>query len=283
MPDWGTSDLHVVVIGTASLDTLHFAGQTVHTIGGAGLYTALAAHCVGARVGLYAPRPEPMPALLQPVVERLAWFGPIISPEELPRLEIAHHGEGRATLVDASWGVEWRLTPQDLPPAIQQAAFVHVAALSTAQRQLAFVQALQMVRGDRDAPRISVGTYARLVYGETETVRQLMAYADVFFMNANEAAGLFGSVAQARTRSEALLFVTLSAEGACVIAGEQVTRIPGQITTELDPTGAGDTFCGATLASMAAGASPIVAAERAVVLAASTVSAVGPAALLGTV
>jgi ribokinase len=222
-----------------------------------------------------------MPALLQPVVERITWFGPVIAPEDLPRLEIAHHGAGRATLVNASWGAEWRLTPQDLPSVMHQAACVHSAALSTAQRQLAFVQALRTTRGNRDTPRISVGTYARLVYGETETVRQLLRAADIFFMNANEAAGLFGSVAQARTRSEALLFVTLGAEGACVIAGEQVMRIPGQNVTELDPTGAGDTFCGATLAGMVLGALPVAAAEHAVLLAASTVSAVGPAVLLG--
>ncbi|HMR66771.1 MAG TPA: hypothetical protein PKE64_22400 [Anaerolineae bacterium] len=39
----------VFVIGTASLDVLHLAdGRTVQTAGGAGLYTALAAHRAGA-------------------------------------------------------------------------------------------------------------------------------------------------------------------------------------------------------------------------------------------
>ena len=42
----------ILVIGTTSLDTLHIAGQTYQTIGGAGLYTALAAHYAGAHATL---------------------------------------------------------------------------------------------------------------------------------------------------------------------------------------------------------------------------------------
>jgi ribokinase len=268
------------VIGTASLDVLHLGENTVSTVGGAGLYTALAAAKAGATVGFCAPRPAPMPAALQPVDARVSWHGPVISPAALPRLEIAHHGDGRATLLAASWGAELQLTPVLLPEALQHAAFVHIAALSTARRQLDFVQAIATRRGARQRPRISVGTYARLVYGETAHVRTLLAHADLFFMNENEATGLFGSIAQACTRANALLFVTLGVQGALVIAGQERTHIPGHRVTEIDPTGAGDTFCGATLAGLAHGASPVTAAQRAVVLAAQTVGAMGPAALL---
>jgi sugar/nucleoside kinase (ribokinase family) len=214
------------------------------------------------------------------VAERVSWTGPIIDPAALPRLEIAHHGGGRATLLDASWGAELQLTPALLPAAVRQAMFVHIAALSTAQRQLDFVQAITALRGQQGQPRLSVGTYARLVYGEMAHVHALLARADVFFMNENEATGLFGSVQQAYTRPPALLFVTLGAQGALVISGETITHIPGQVVSEVDPTGAGDTFCGAALAELVRGASPLAAAERAVALAAQTVSALGPAALL---
>ena len=87
---------HVVVVGTASLDVLHLGTRTAHTIGGAGLYTALAAHHAGATTALYAPRPDPMPASLQPVADRVIWTGPAIAPDAFPRLEIAQHGGGRA-------------------------------------------------------------------------------------------------------------------------------------------------------------------------------------------
>jgi len=108
--------LEVLVIGGASLDVLHLPdGQTVHSPGGAGLYTALAAHCSGVRTGMFAPRPDPMPAQLQPAAARLVWLGPIVPPDQLPSFEIAHHGGGRATLVKAAWGGEMLITP-DTPP-----------------------------------------------------------------------------------------------------------------------------------------------------------------------
>ncbi len=272
---------HVVVVGTASFDVLHLDTQTVQTIGGAGLYTALAAHHAGATTALYAPRPEPMPVSLQPVADRVIWTGPSIAPGALPRLEIEQHGGGRATLIDASWGAESQLTHTHLPEDIRQATFVHIAALRSAQRQLDFMHTIMAERGQHHHPRISVGTYARLVYGETKDVRTLFEHADVFFLNENEANGLFGSIHQAHTRPAALLFVTLGARGgALVIAGDEVTRVQSHDVVEVDPTGAGDTFCGAILAGLARGASPVAAAEYAVVLAARTVGAVGPAALL---
>ncbi|MEM7345638.1 MAG: hypothetical protein AAF485_15455, partial [Chloroflexota bacterium] len=106
----------LTVIGTASLDILHFAGQTVQTIGGAGLYTALAAQRAGGIVTLFAPKPAPVPERLQPAVNQLNWVGPQILPEALPRLEIEHHGDDQATLLGASWGAEGDLTPNRLLP-----------------------------------------------------------------------------------------------------------------------------------------------------------------------
>jgi ribokinase len=49
----------------------------------------------------------------------------------------------------------------------------------------------------------------------------------------------------------------------------------------VDPTGAGDTFCGATLAGLARGQDPITAARHAATLAARKIEHVGPAFLLG--
>lgn len=268
------------VIGTASFDILHVAGRVIHTIGGAGLYTALAAHRAGATTHLIAPRPEPLPQSFTPVIERVHWTGPVVAPEALPRLEIAHHGQGKATLLDATWGAEAELTPSALSLDQQQPTIIHIAALSSALRQLEFVQAIHAMGGEETSPRLSVGTYARLVHRETDIVRQLFRLADYFFMNENEALGLFGTVDRARTRPDALLCVTMGDQGALVIEGDRVTHVSAHAIEERDPTGAGDTFCGATLAGLAAGLTPVVAAERAMEWAALTVSDIGPASLL---
>jgi ribokinase len=47
----------------------------------------------------------------------------------------------------------------------------------------------------------------------------------------------------------------------------------------VDPTGAGDVFCGATLAALALGADPVAAAQRGVALASAAVEHLGPAGL----
>jgi ribokinase len=221
-----------------------------------------------------------MPPLFTPVMERLRWTGPVVAPEALPRLEIEHHGGGQATLLHASWGAEAELTPSALSFDIGQIAVIHIAALSAARRQLRFLQAIRAMRSEEASPRISVGTYARLVDHEPEVVRQLLRLADCFFMNANEAQRLFGALDGAQTRPGALLCVTLGDQGALVIEGGQVTHVPAHPVEERDPTGAGDTFCGATLAGLAMGMMPVVAAERAVEWAARTVRDLGPASLL---
>jgi ribokinase len=280
--------LDVLVIGGASLDVLHLKGQTVSSAGGAGLYTALAAHCAGARVGMFAPRPEPMPVELAPAAERIVWVGPVVPPEQLPHFEIAHHGGGRATLVNATWGAESQLTPDTLPTelldaaqdaargAARGAAIIHIGALRTAERQLMFARACK----DKSRARLSAGTYGRSVAGERDLVRQLLESVDLFFMNENEANLLFGSVQAARVRPGQILFVTLGERGALVIQGEHVTPVPGTRANELDPTGAGDTFCGATLAGLARGEHPVMAARAAVALAAEMIGEIGPARLL---
>ncbi|HZY43964.1 MAG TPA: carbohydrate kinase family protein [Anaerolineae bacterium] len=270
------SKIDVLVIGGASLDTLHLAtGQTVSAAGGAGLYTALGAARSGAQAGMFAPRPDPMPIELQPAADRLTWIGPSISPDQLPHFEIAHYGQGRAELVNATWGGEMLLTPEMLPDDLLGARFVHVAALRNTDRQFNFAKACKA-----KGARVSAGTYGHICATEPDRVRALFDLVDLFFMNENEATLLFGSVEAARTQPGHILFITLSARGALVLQGEHATHVPGVPAIELDPTGAGDTFCGATLAALTRGDHPIMAAKSAALLAAELIGAVGPMRLL---
>lgn len=265
----------LLIIGGASLDLLRFAGRAEPSIGGAGLYTALAAQRAGASVTMFAPRPEPMPAELAPVAECVNWIGPIVPPDQLPRFEIAHYGSGKAELVNARWGAESQLTPANLPTEKLPAAIVYCGPLADPARQLAYLRHFKS-RGYRTA----VGTYGHAVKQFREIVQQLFVEADIFFCNANEATMLFGSVERAKTIPGKLLFITRSADGAIVVQGNHQTAVPSIAIDELDPTGAGDTFCGTTLALLAQGAHPICAAQQATVCAAEMVTAVGPTMLL---
>ncbi len=265
----------LIIVGGASLDQLHFAGRTERSIGGAGLYTALAANRAGAQVTMFAPRPEPMPVELAPVAERINWIGPVVPPDELPSFEIAHYGNGKAELVSARWGAERLLEPENLPAEELRGQIAYCGPLADPARQLAFIRHFKS-RGYRTA----VGTYGRAVTNFREIVRQTFEEADIFLCNENEATKLFGSVQAATTEPGKLLFITRSAEGAIVVQGDHQTSVPSIPVVELDPTGAGDTFCGTTLAQLAQGVHPIRAARQATICAAEMVTAIGPTMLL---
>ena len=270
----------ILVIGTASLDVLHLnllnPPQVVRTIGGAGLYTALAAARSGARVTLFAPRPAQLPAELQQVEHYLTWIGPPCETGQLPRLEIVHHGAGKAELLGASWGAELDMVPADLPADLSRYGIIHIAALSRAQRQLDFLRACRQ----RGAHLISAGTYGRLAYGETENVKTLMAESDWFFMNDNEARGVFGRLEDIHSPGVGrILFVTRGEQGALIFQAGQRTEIQAVPATELDPTGAGDTFCGTTLVGLSRNWDAQLAASEAVRWAARVIEQPGPAAL----
>jgi 1D-myo-inositol 3-kinase len=267
---------HLLVIGGASLDVLHVGDRIVPSPGGAGVYTAMAARRCGVKASLFAPRPAPMPAELRAVDERLsAWLGPSVRPDELPRFEISHDG-GRTTYLDAFFGAEQALAPSSLPHDLCGYDIVHVVPLGDVRRQRDFVRACRR----RGAKVVSAGTYLRGVDSSGGDVRSIVQEADIVFMNRSEAEGLFGSLEAAETGAGKLLVVTLGPRGARVIQGRHATDIPSAAADELDPTGAGDTFCGATLAGLIRHEHPVMAARAAAPLAAAVVEHVGPTALV---
>ena len=267
---------HILVIGTASRDVLHLPSGVVHTIGGAGLYTALAAAHSGACVTLCAPHPHEMPEAFAAAAARLQWIGPNVAASELPRLAIAHHGNGTATLLDAAWGAEAQLSTKDLPADLRAFDAVHVAALSSAPRMLEFAGACR----ERGARLLSAGTYFRLVQQAPDVVHALIDACDVFFMNDNEARGLFGSVEAARAPHGKQLFVTLGAGGALVCTDAAQQHVTAPSAHEVDPTGAGDTFCGTALTALVRGATALDAAATSCIVASDMIQAAGPARLL---
>ena len=272
----------LLVIGLASLDSLHLPDRgPLEAAGGAGLYTALGMAAAGAEVDLFGPRLRLWPAPLGQAALRLSWLGPLVELADLPRLEIAHHGGGRATLISASWGGEAALDPADLPGDLGWYDIVHIAALRSAARQAAFASACR-ARGCR---ALSIGTYGRIAQAETATVRGLLAAADYFFMNENEARTVLGDIEPCDAIGNPGLarratFVTQAERGAWAIAEGRACHAPASTAFEVDPTGAGDAFCGTTLARITLGDDACAAARAGVIAAGRVIEQAGPAALL---
>jgi sugar/nucleoside kinase (ribokinase family) len=266
----------LLVIGGASIDVLHLKDRTVTCAGGAGMYTAMAACRCGSQVAMFGSRPDPCPENLKPVAGHLTeWLGPVVSPTQLPQFEISYR-QGKTEYLKASLSAEAMLSPTMLPANLSKYDLVHVIPLSDPLQQLSFIQACRQ----RGAKQISAGTWPRDAVKQPQAVRAVMEQSDYFFMNDLEAKAVFGSLESANTEAGKVLYVTLGAQGACIIQGDTSTRIPAVSTTVLDPTGAGDTFCGATLAYLLQKVHPIMAARHAVALAAEMITQVGPTALL---
>jgi ribokinase len=267
---------HLLVVGGTSFDVLHLEDRTVESVGGSGMYTAMAARRCGVRVSMFYLRPDPMPERLMPVVARLAaWDGPTISPEQMLRFEISYRG-GKTEYLSMSLDALTMFSSTMLPANLAKYDLVHVGPKGDAIKQLSFIQACRQ----RGARRISAGTGPFIAAKQPQAVRAVMEQCDYYFMNDQEAESIFGSLEAARTKPGKILFVTLGAKGACVIQGDTQTFIPAVPATLLDPTGAGDTFCGATLACLLLKKHPVMAARQAAALAAEMIGQIGPTALL---
>ncbi|MFH2072490.1 MAG: PfkB family carbohydrate kinase [Actinomycetota bacterium] len=276
---WARDDHHpprLLVVGGASLDVLHVRGRPTPSAGGAGLYTSLAAARAGAAVTMLAPRPDPMPERLVPADRLIEWVGPVVGPGDLPRFEIAYGPTGDVVRFETEIGAESDLRPNLLDDLADLPTMAFCVPFLDASLQLRFVDDLA-ARGCLTV----ANTYSRSARTETAIVRRTAAVADVFFCNQAEAETLFGSLEALPGRPGQLVFVTRGDRGAAVFQGGHRTDVPAVAADPVDPTGAGDTFCGTVMAHLARGAHPVEAARHGVAAAAHMIGAIGPGRLLG--
>jgi hypothetical protein len=267
------TEVRILIVGGASLDTLDGAEDLV--AGGAGMYTAMASWRSGASVTLFAPRPEPFPNSLAPVAASLEWLGPAIALKDFAHFEITYK-DSQAVYVRSHFGGEESLSPQGLPADLSGFDCVHLVPLGDLGQQRSFMLTCR----ERGARLISAGTALHLINRQPDDARAVLRGSDLFFMNEEEAVRLFGSMDAVNSRPGQTIFVTRGPDGAAVVQGAVVTHLNGVTASVVDPTGAGDTFCGATLAGLARGKHPVMAARHAMPLSAQMIESIGPTVLL---
>jgi len=266
---------HLLVIGSPSLDKIHINGQVFDSVGGAGLYVAMAAVRSGVKVSLFSPRPGQPPDVLQEFAENLEeWIGPVIPLADIPRFEIKHKGD-KATYVSSSSASESGLDPNAMPADLSVYDAVHITAMGDSAVQSAFYDVCR----ERGAKCISLGTWIGSIGRKPLLTRELLDKADFFFMNEEEALALFGDMEKVKVGAGQVLFVTRAEKGALVLLGAHQVSIPGYPVMVKDPTGAGESFCGGTLANILQGVHPVIAGMRGGMLAAEKVADWGAGAL----
>jgi ribokinase len=172
-------------------------------------------------------------------------------------------------------------TAADIPTGWLPAAAIHLCTQVGERHQ----EALRALRGR--AGWISVDPSPH--YSRLATAAELwsrLAGANAFLPSANEVSRLLGAASPAAVALQlhqagfAEVALKRGAAPVMVAAQGEVTAVATAPATVMDPTGAGDSFCGAYAACRLAGLSPLEAARRATLTAALVVGCSGVEAAL---
>jgi 2-dehydro-3-deoxygluconokinase len=184
-----------------------------------------------------------------------------------------------------------RMRPADLPlDLVREARFVHASGISMAISASACDTVFAAFEAARAAgARVSLDSNLRLKLWPLARARAILgaaaALADHFFPSIEEARTLSGLeqpdaiVDWAHRLGARTVYLKLGPEGVIVSDGARREHIAGLKVKAVDATGAGDCFCGATLARLAAGDSAFDAvryANAAAALATTGFGAVAP-------
>jgi sugar/nucleoside kinase (ribokinase family) len=241
------------------MDLLIGSDRNVRAAGGAGFNTALAASAAGVDVGLVAAVPTHLPR------EIGAAFGPggirreglVVRHGTIPSFQIAYDEQQNAEYVTADLSIELTLGPDDVPASWLEARHVHIGPLgASSRRQLEFGDGL---RSRGFAGSLSVGSFHADLDDDRDAARTLATAATILFLNAAEFTDLFPH----GPPPGPVVVVTEGSGGATIYEDGTATHHPAEAVAVVDPTGAGDAFCGGFLAGWLRGFDPIGAAGRA--------------------
>ena len=174
---------------------------------------------------------------------------------------VTHGAKGHVFSYLRAGSAASRLQPADLPDFVGSATIVHASGISMAISPGAAQTVLAAFRAARG--KISFDSNLRLKLWPVELAREKIgaaaAMADYFFPSIEDARALSGrksvdgNLAWAHGLGARTVFLKLGAEGVVVSDGARRERIAGIKVKAVDATGAGDCFCGAALARLAAG------------------------------
>jgi 2-dehydro-3-deoxygluconokinase len=178
---------------------------------------------------------------------------------------VTHGPHGHAFSYLRAGSAASRMRPQDLPlELLRETRFVHASGISMAISASAADAVLAAFEAARAAGgKVSFDTNLRLKLWPLARARALIgaaaAMADVFFTSVEDARALSGlqdpdaMIDWAHGLGAGKVLLMRGAEGAIASDGAKRERIAGFKVEAVDATGAGDCFCGATLARLAAG------------------------------
>jgi 2-dehydro-3-deoxygluconokinase len=191
--------------------------------------------------------------------------GGVIVDKEAPTAVyfVTHGPQGHSFSYLRTGSAASRMRPSDFPKDLKP-SFVHASGISMAISPSASDTVLAAFEAARSSgAKISFDSNLRLKLWPLARARAMIgaaaAVADYFFPSIEDAEALSGKKGHEATLDWAhhlgakVVFLKLGPDGVAVSDGARREHIPGIRLKLVDATGAGDCFCGAALARLAAG------------------------------
>ena len=261
-------------------------GSRREALGGDAIFGVLGARHAGGRAEWLAPLGRDFPTALLERMRRAGLGRGSLPPRDLPSVR-------NVITYDAAGGRSWELVagrdhfdrmsvyPQDVPDGCLSVAGCLVLAMAVPS-QLALTPWL---RAHSDAT-IYLDLEEDGVPGNEVALRGLLGSCDVFLPSEIEALRLAGTadLEVAARELSALgpetVVIKRAEQGCLVLHRGRLTEVPTCAVEPVDPTGAGDAFCGAFAAVHLRSGDPVEAARVASVTARLAISGYGVEALL---
>jgi sugar/nucleoside kinase (ribokinase family) len=232
--------------------------------GGAVFYSGRALARLGADAHVAASCAREDWEVLLPHLERFSL--PVTWYESPTTASYSFHYEGdRRIMRQDAVGEPW--SPQQALEAARDARWIHVGALVRTDFPEETLAAL--ARDDRRLLVDAQGLVRTADLGALRTdgaIGEVLRYVDILKLNDEEAETLVGSVDPRALGALGVpeVLLTLGSQGSCVVTSSGAEEVPAaELATDVDPTGAGDTYSAAYLTARAAGAEPVEAARTA--------------------
>jgi sugar/nucleoside kinase (ribokinase family) len=257
--------------------------------GGDALYAALAARLFEPSAEMVAPVGTDVPAAMRDEILRAGFSLEGLKPRDRPTLHnrVAYRADGGRAWTLYNGEADFHIlspTPDDIPERYRGAdAFLILAMTLAAQEEL--VPALRRM----GAGAIALDPQEDYILGAESRVKDLVGQVDIFMPSEEEVRRLLGHadlVAAAKhfaALGPRVVVVKRGGEGCLVYErdADRMSEVPAFPVAEvLDTTGAGDSFCGAFMASLLLAPGDFLRAAQAGAVAASyTVAGFGTEAL----
>jgi sugar/nucleoside kinase (ribokinase family) len=250
-------------------------------IGGGPYYAARALRLLGTPARIVTKCAEADRASLLPPLEKLGLPVTWRAATSTARFSFRYEGDRRLMTVE-ELGDAWTPDEADgwVAEAIGPGGWIQVAPLSRVEFPAKTLAAL--ARGRRvalDGQGLVRPGRTGLLELDADFDPALLRHVTVLKLADDEAVALVGSLDEDALLGLGVpeLVVTLGSRGSLLLVDGRTERVPAHVLTgSVDPTGAGDAFSAAYVASRAAEQPPLVAAQRATALVAGLLSGRAP-------